>query len=312
MTKVRRCTSCWFPRCVYLLVLITAWASPTAMAHSQLLPLGDGHISSAPEVGYLYACATGFQSWRKAHGGPWIKGDEWDPAKKPVVQGDVAWPSARITVSVEGNQRIIRANNLPKHNTGEFPIQLSDPAYLYDRNPNSIQPQQILLKLPADPTVAATPSCVPMGMIGFALDGVAIFNAVDAAGRDAVAHEVQDSCHGHPQRQGQYHYHGPSPCMPNANTSGLVGYALDGFGVYGMQDPQTGRVYHDADLDACHGTTSTVTWNGKPTRIYHYVLTPEYPYTIGCFRGQVDPTLLQRDRMRRPGPGMGPPRGGAG
>jgi hypothetical protein len=28
-----------------------------------------------------------------------------------------------------------------------------------------------------------------------------------------------------------------------------------------------------------------VLWNGKPTRIYHYVATAEYPYTLGCFRG---------------------------
>ena len=27
-------------------------------------------------------------------------------------------------------------------------------------------------------------------------------------------------------------------------------------------------------------------WNGKMRRIYHYVLTAEYPYTLGCFRGK--------------------------
>jgi hypothetical protein len=26
-------------------------------------------------------------------------------------------------------------------------------------------------------------------------------------------------------------------------------------------------------------------WNGKLTRIYHYIATLEYPYTVGCFRG---------------------------
>ena len=124
-----------------------------------------------------------------------------------------------------------------------------------------------------------------MGMIGFTTDGVAIYNAVDNGGIDAAAHEVQDHCNGHPQRRGQYHYHGPSPCMPNEKTAGLVGYALDGFGIYGMRDPVTGRILHDADLDACHGTTGPVRWNGRTVVMYHYVLTPEYPYTVGCFRG---------------------------
>ena len=45
------------------------------------------------------------------------------------------------------------------------------------------------------------------------------------------------------------------------------------------------RELTDADLDACHGRVSPVMWNGKRVAIYHYVLTREYPYTIGCFKG---------------------------
>jgi hypothetical protein len=26
-------------------------------------------------------------------------------------------------------------------------------------------------------------------------------------------------------------------------------------------------------------------WNGKLTKIYHYVATLGYPYTVGCFHG---------------------------
>ncbi|HET7649805.1 MAG TPA: YHYH protein [Gammaproteobacteria bacterium] len=298
-----------------LLLLAASGAFQSANAHGHLLPLGDGHLSDAPRVGYLFDCQTTFNTQRAVHGGPWIKGDEWDPDQKPVVEGDVAWPDSSVSVTIEDGKRIIRANNLPQHHTGIFPIQAGDPAYQYDHNPNAIRAQQILLTLPVNPALAARPSCVPMGMIGFALDGVAIYNAADAAGRDAVAHEVQDRCHGHPQHAGQYHYHGPSPCMPNEMTSGLVGYALDGFGIYGMKDPATGRILHNRDLDACHGTTGTVMWNGKPTRIYHYVLTEEYPYTIGCFRGSVDPALLQHGHVRMQqrdmnrGPMRGPPQG---
>ena len=73
--------------------------------------------------------------------------------------------------------------------------------------------------------------------------------------------------------------------MPNVNTSDLVGYALDGFGIYGEKDLTTGKTLHDTDLDACHGITSVIMWHGTQASMYHYVLTEEYPYTIGCFKG---------------------------
>jgi hypothetical protein len=263
-----------------------------AFAADDSLPLGDGHISAAPQVGYLFSCQTQFNGRGAMHTGEWVQGDTWIPSRKPAVQGSVSWPGSAISIDLEGGKRVIRANDLPKHPTGIFPIQPSDPAYQFDRNPNSIQSQRILLTLPMEPTAAAVPTCVPMGMIGFALDGVAIFNAVDAAGHDAVAHEVQDQCDGHPQHEGQYHYHGPSPCMTDAagaagKHSDLVGYALDGYGIYGLHG-EDGKVLHDSDLDACHGHTHAVMWDGKLTVIYHYHLTPEYPYTLGCFHGVVD------------------------
>lgn len=296
-------------RNVLVACLLAVFAIPATLAQAHDLPLGDGKISSSPKAGYLMSCVT---RWRRPvmHGGPWINGNEWNPARKPSVQGRVSWPASRIRIRVQGNQRVIVANNLPDHTTGIFPIEPSDPAYRYDHNPNPIRPQNILLHLPLHPEVAAKASCVPMGMIGFTTDGVAIYNAVDNGGADAVAHEVQDHCNGHPQHDGQYHYHGPSPCMPNEKTSGLVGYALDGFGIYGMRDRTTGRIVHDSDLDACHGTTSPVLWNGRIVDIYHYVLTQEYPYTVGCFRGtpvSTDFSRRQLLQMHDMGSGIGVP-----
>ena len=66
--------------------------------------------------------------------------------------------------------------------------------------------------------------------------------------------------------------------------SGLVGYALDGFGIYGTAG--AGGVHlSNADLDACHGHVETVMWDGKVVKMYHYHLTDEYPYTLGCLAG---------------------------
>ena len=263
-------------------VILLALAAPT-QAHQ--LPLGDGKVSTMPRVGYLMSCVRHWSGRGAVHGGPWIQGSYWDPSEKAAVQGSVSWPNHRVSITVQGGERIISANNLPDHPTGIFPISPSDPAHRYDPNPNAIEAQNILLRLPVHPEAASAPSCVPMGMVGFTTDGAAVYSAVDDGGIDAVAHEVQDKCSGHPQRRGQYHYHGPSTCMANEKTSGLVGYALDGFGIYGMKDRKTGRILRNDDLDTCHGTTSSVMWDGELVNMYHYVLTEEYPYTIGCFRG---------------------------
>ncbi|HUA35421.1 MAG TPA: YHYH protein [Candidatus Binataceae bacterium] len=277
----------------------------TDVLNIHALPLGDGRISSYPQRGYVMSCMTEFRGGGARGSGPWIHGDTWDLTEKPAVQGQITWPQAQFEITTDANERvvsrIITGNGLPvETSTGIFPVGFDDPAFRFDRNPNSISSQNIALKLPMNPTLAESPSCVPMGMIGVALNGVAIFNALDAAGRDAVAHEVQDVCGGHPQQQGQYHYHGPSPCLPDETQhEKLIGYALDGFGIYSMYDAH-GRELTDADLDECHGRTSEVEWNGERRSIYHYVLTREYPYTVGCFRG----TPLHLRGPGGPGGGM--------
>jgi hypothetical protein len=255
-------------------------------ASANALPLGDGHVSTAPRVGYVFSCQTTFGGGGATGSAPWITGTTWDPTGKPAVNGNVMWANAQISFVLQGTQRVVRANNLPTHATGIFPIQATDPAYQYDKNPNSIREQNVLLSLPATPAAAATPSCVGMGMIGVAVSGAAIYNALDAAGRDAAAHEVQDHCSGHPQAAGQYHYHSLSACLsdPAGAHSPLIGYALDGYGIYG-QYGEGGRKLTNADLDVCHGHEHAVQWDGASVVMYHYHATAEYPYTLGCYHG---------------------------
>ena len=145
-----------------------------------------------------------------------------------------------------------------------------------------------MLELPANPTLAVEASCVPMGAIGVWLTGSYIFNAVDAEGRDAVAHETQDSCQGHPESGGEYHYHSLTTCLsdddPGGEHSPLMGYAFDGFGIYGHYG-EDGELLTNDDLDECHGHTHEIEWDGQMVEMYHYHATYEYPYTIGCYRG---------------------------
>ena len=265
-------------------------AASTGAVNPAALPLGDGNVSNSPKAGYVDSCQTSFGSIGGAQVvGPWVNttAKTWDSTTKVRVQGSVSWPDATFSVRQTGSTRTITTNDLPiDHTTGVFPVASSDPASAYDRNPNTITAQSISWSLPASPTAAGSPSCTSGGPIGVLTDGVLLFNALDGEGRDAGAHETLDSCDEHPQMNGQLHHHSAGSCIIAKATasSTLVGYAIDGYGVY-VERGADGALLTDADLDACHGRTSAVSWNGTTQTIYHYDATLEYPYTIGCFHG---------------------------
>jgi len=125
-----------------------------------------------------------------------------------------------------------------------------------------------------------------MGMVGIALNGVVVYNALDDAGRDAAAHEVQDRCAGHPHGSGEYHHHGPGSCQRETHrpVHMLTGYAMDGFGLFGLYGDQ-GQEITNAELDESYGHTHRIQWNGSESETYHYHLTNAYPYTVSCLRG---------------------------
>ncbi|MBL8051229.1 MAG: YHYH protein [Anaerolineales bacterium] len=250
------------------------------------LEIGDGKYSTTPQVGYVFSCQTNYNG-QGATGAPgnWINGDgTWNALMKAVVDGSVSWPHS-FSISIQGDGRVFTGNGLPDHTTGNYPISPSDDAYAYDRNPNSISEQNITLTLPANPTIAAQPTCVG-GDVGIMLSGVVLFNAFDALGRDAQVHEVQDECDGHPQQAGVYHYHALSDCLEDTETghSALMGYAFDGFGIYGYYD-EDGTEITNEDLDECHGHVGVIEWDGQSVEMYHYHATREFPYTVGCFKG---------------------------
>ena len=274
------------------------------------IPLGDGYVSTTPRVGYVDSCVTKFTGIGGARtDGPWIDAETktWSERTKIHVSGMVSWPDATYSVKVKGSKRVIEFDDLPvDHTSGTFPIQSSDPAYQYDQNGNHLASQSFDWTLPLNPTPAHKPSCTPGGPIGVLDDGVALFNALDGEGRDAGAHEVLDACGGHPDPTDVYHHHDIPPCILSRvrnGTTKLVGYALDGYGIYVVKSAN-GTLPTNTDLDRCHGTTSVVPWNGKRRRIYHYVATLEYPYAVGCFHGT--PISVGG------GGGSGPPGGGGG
>ncbi len=255
------------------------------------LPLNDGQVSREPKVGSVFACQSRFNP--NAPGaqrtGDWINeaANTFDLTRKPVVDGNVVHLS-ELQIAISGAQRIITGNALPDHPTGRFPVSRSDDAYYYDRNPNSIRGHVFSVAVPVNPAVADVPTCLPMGPIGIMLTGAVLFNALDARGENALAHEILDKCQGHPQQSGLYHYHGKSPCQDDpaaeAEHSALIGYAFDGFGIYGNRD-EGGVLLTSSDLDACHGHVGPVMVDGETQTVYHYHATYDYPYTVSCFKG---------------------------
>ena len=69
---------------------------------------------------------------------------------------------------------------------------------------------------------------------------------------------------------------------------------------------RTASTLSSADLDACHGRTSEVTWDGKKVTMYHYVATLDFPYTIGCLKGSWSRQTVRTISGPPPQMGRGP------
>jgi hypothetical protein len=191
---------------------------------------------------------------------------------------------SEVEVSTDGNLVVLRSNDVPDHGSPYF--DLSDPRYeaydgnnpQFNLNPNRIREQQLTLRVPADPSEASVHETTPLGVIGLAVNGVAIFNQY-AGFAQPLTREVDtfDQYNGHPQQTGVYHYHVEPLWLTRDDPTALVGVLLDGFPVYGPEED--GRRLTNTDLDAYHG-------HFGPTAdfsdgIYHYHVTDEDPYING-------------------------------
>ena len=211
--------------------------------------------------------------------------------------------SSNVKVSRTDQFILVDSDGIPTHKTGEFP----NPS-----NPNRIQKQDYHFKLPIHPQAAQKPVRLPMGPIGVAINGIPFYNPYNREGNDAVEGpfaEAFDSCCGHPDQLGRYHYHKNPTCVksPFHDTPGehsaLIGYAFDGYPIYG---PQGEGGKPPTDLDECNGHTDEV-------RGYHYHVTSKFPYILGAYHGvPEDSNFDHRGRFsggRRP---EHPPGGGPG
>jgi|GEM_PF-3148260 len=186
-----------------------------------------------------------------------------------------------IRAYVSGNTIVIETRSYPPYKTYYYG---SSSAY-YDAstipsvtNPNTIAQREITMTVPLNPTISAstldsTKSSAGLGIIGIAVNGVALFNddANTNAG-DEIVNEVptMDSLGGHPTEHGVYHYHIEPAVLsktgknPNGDTaqSGdeLLGIAIDGLPIFGPKD-STGVLVFDAGGVASKANTANYRTN---------------------------------------------------
>lgn len=190
-----------------------------------------------------------------------------------------------VQIAHDGRHLVIQSQGYPNHATAKFPN---------DKNPNSIRVQNFTFRLPLEPVRNREITQLPMGPIGVALNGVVFFNPFERGGMNAVegyGQEWLDSCCGHPEMRGVYHYHKYPSCLKSPfvddgkQHSPVIGFAFDGFPIHGPYegDGQMARNLSGKEkLDACNG-------HSDPARGYHYHVTPgKFPYIIGGYRGKVE------------------------
>ncbi len=193
--------------------------------------------------------------------------------------------SPAVTVTSDGTNVVLRSTGVPDHPSPYWGVGNA----LYEAphagmqvNPNRITAQSLVLQVPGAPTAAA-PSDTPMGAMGIAINGVALFNQY-AAGRSPLTNEIFsfDRFNGHPQQTGLYHYHlEPLWLTSRDGQAALIGVLLDGYPVYGPRE-SSGSL--PSGLDTCNGHTHTTA--DFPSGTYHYHVTTSVPYISGCFAGR--------------------------
>jgi hypothetical protein len=210
-----------------------------------------------------------------------------DTTPVELPQGVPSWYSVfgnGVTITRDGNYVVITSKGVPDHKSPYFATSDAkyeaytgtNPAFVL--NPNRIATQNLVFRIPITPAPLTTPSPTPLGPIGVAINGVAIFNQY-AAGRQPLTGEINsfDQYNGHPQQMGQYHYHVEPLWLTRASREALVGVLLDGYPVYGPIE--NGQTVLTSTLDGAHGHFAIT--REFPQGIYHYHTTSDAPYING-------------------------------
>lgn len=185
-----------------------------------------------------------------------------------------------VSVVYTSTSVVVRTTGVPNGAYGPFPN-----AY----NQNSVKAQNHVFTFPRQPIAQASPTALtPDVPVGVMINGVPFFASTSSVyGGDVMASSspalrLLDKCNGLVDRGGDYRYYASPDCLlrelkadERNKPSPLIGYAFDGFPLYGPYN-EDGAL--PTDLDQCNGR---VGYDGT----YRYHATSTAPYLIGCFRG---------------------------
>lgn len=186
-------------------------------------------------------------------------------------------PFTKLDLRADGEFLYVGSNGLPDHNMmvgiTAWQQQVPLPQPYFDDN---------AWRIPLKPVVAKEPAMIKgrflRGAIALAVNGIPIFNPQNNRGE--ISNEIGelDQWGGHCGRADDYHYHiAPLHLQAQVGKGMPVAYALDGYPIYGLTEPDGSPV---ANLDECHGH--------EDAKIgYHYHASNQYPYVFGGFHGKV-------------------------
>lgn len=185
-------------------------------------------------------------------------------------------PFTRLDLRADGEFLYVGSNGLPDHNMmagiTAWQQQVPLPQPYFGEN---------AWRIPLKPVPAKEPAMIKgrflRGAIALAVNGIPIFNPQNNRGEISYEIGELDEWGGHCGRADDYHYHiAPLHLQTQAGKGMPVAYALDGYPIYGLTEPDGSPV---ANLDECHGHES-------PSG-YHYHASNKYPYVFGGFHGEV-------------------------
>jgi hypothetical protein len=194
------------------------------------------------------------------------------------------------SITSDGTWIYIKTKDVPDHKSPYY--QTTNALYeaysgttfggnTFVKNANSIIEQSGTFKIPLKPALNNSHSATPLGPIGIALNGVALFNQYAGPSQPLTGEIASfDKYYGHPQQSGMYHYHVEPLYLTSVKStkSGLMGFLLDGFPVYGPKE-ENGNTVTSSGLDVYHGHTHVTI--DYPNGIYHYHFTDDAPYLNG-------------------------------
>lgn len=203
-------------------------------------------------------------------------------------------PFTRLDLRADGEYLYVGSNGMPDHNMmvgiTAWQQQVPLPQRYFDDN---------AWRIPLHPKPAAQPAMIKgrflRGAIALAVNGIPIFNPQNNRGEISYEIGELDQWGGHCGRADDYHYHiTPLHLQAQAGKGMPVAYALDGYPIYGLTEPDGSPV---GKLDECHGHEDAKTG-------YHYHAANKYPYVIGGFHGEV----VEREEQVDPQPRANPVR----